>query len=108
MIGVVRVGVAVVIVVVERNVRVVALDEATTGCVIPRCRKCQAGVFGQGINSLHQTLSECDFADNQAAIVILNRSGHDLSSRSRAFVHQHNHWIFASTIAVSRRVALLG
>src|SRR5581483_3804203 len=62
----------VVVVVVEGNACVVPLNQAAARCVVLRGSQGQAGVFGQRVNRLHQSLAESGFTRDQAAIVILN------------------------------------
>ena len=99
---------AVVIVVVERDVRVVALNQASARRVVLGGRQRQAGVFRQRIHGLHQTLAKCVFADDQPAIVVLNRARNNLGRRCRATIDQHHQRIFLAAIAVARNIALLG
>ena len=68
------VGLAIVIVVVERDVAVVALDQPSAGRVVVSRGQRQAGVLRQRIYRLNQALAEGDFTHDQTAIMILNRS----------------------------------
>src|SRR5579872_213477 len=97
---------AVVVVVVERNVAVITLNQSAAGCVVVGRRQRQSGIFGQRIHSLHQALAERDFTGNQPAIVILNRSGDDLSRRRSQPVDQNYDRIILAAIAVLRNVTL--
>ena len=103
-----RFGFAVVVVVVERNVAVVALDQPSTGRVIVRRGERQASIFRQRIHSLHQTLAKRDFARDQPAVVVLNRSGNNLRRRSGEPVHQNHQRIILPAVAMLRHVTLLG
>ena len=64
----------------------------------------QAGVFGQRIYGLHQALAERGLAQDQAAVVILQRAGDDLGRRSREVVDQHHDGIIAPAVAVARLI----
>src|SRR5580658_7319187 len=101
-------AVAVVIIVVERNVAVVALNQASAGRVVARRGQRQSSVFGQWIYGLHQSLAEGDFAHDQAAVMILNCAGNNFGGGSCRAVDQHYDGIIFSAIAVLRDVALLG
>ena len=107
-IGVVLVlfALAVVVIVVERDVGVIALNQTSARRVVLRRGQRQAGVLGERIDGLHQTFAESGFADNQSAIMVLNRAGNDLRCRSRAAIHQHDQRIFLAAVAVRRRVTL--
>ena len=60
----------------------------------------QSGVFRKRINGLHQALAESGFADDQAAVVILNGAGHDFRRRSGAAIDQHDQRIIFAAIAM--------
>ncbi len=102
-----RAGV-VVVVVVERNACVVALDEAARGRVVVIGGQRQAGILAQVVDGLHQALAEGGFADDQRAVVILQRAGDDLSRRSGAAVDQHDDGEGLAVVAVGRGVVLVG
>ena len=78
------------IIVVERDVRIVALNQASAGRVVVSGGQSQASIFGERINGLHQAFAKSGFADNQPAIMILNRASHDFRRRSRAAVNQNH------------------
>src|SRR5580704_7417890 len=99
---------AIEIIVVKRNVGVVALNQTSAGRVVVSCGERESGIFGQRIDGLHQTLAECGFADDQATVVILNSSGDNFSRGSGAAVDQNHQRIFFAAVAVTRGVALLG
>ena len=67
----------------------------------------QSGVFGQRIHGLHQALAERDFADDQAAVVILDCARNNFSCRSGESVHQNDNRIILAAVAMLRDVALL-
>src|SRR5262249_45337070 len=79
--GVVR-GVAVgvipalacVVIVVEGNASVIALDQAPAGRVVLGRGQRQAGILGKRIDGLHQAFTESYLAHNESTIVILNGS----------------------------------
>ena len=99
---------AVEVIVVERNVGVVTLNQASARRVVLGRGQRQTGVLRQRINRLHQTFAESSFADDQAAIMILNRAGNNLSRRCGSAVHQHDQRIFLAAVAVRGDVTLLG
>src|SRR5262249_52044872 len=68
---------ALVVILVERNRLVVALNEAAAGRVVASSRQGKAGVFAERLNGLHEALAESGFAYNQATIVILHGAGDD-------------------------------
>src|SRR5260370_22090504 len=106
-VGVILLALPVVVVIVEREVRVIALDETSAGGVVLGGGKCEAGMFGQWIDGLHQALAEGYFACDEAAIVILNGSGDDFGGRSGAAIHQHYERIVFAAVATGCHVPLL-
>src|SRR5258705_7269902 len=68
-----------VVVVIERDVVVVALDEAAGRRVVVVGGKSQTRVLGDSEDGLNETLAEGGFADDQSAIVILQGAGDDFS-----------------------------
>src|SRR5271167_287236 len=97
----------VVVVVVQRDIAVIALNQTAAGGVVLGRGQRQSGVLRQRIHGLHQALAEGGLAGDQAAIVVLNGAGNNLSRRSRAAVHQHHQRILLAAIAMSRLVNLL-
>src|SRR5579863_6632804 len=87
---------------------VVTLDQASAGGVIVSGGECQSGIFGERINGLNQPFAEGNLARDQAAVMILNSSGDNLSRRCRESVHQDNQRIILPAIAMLRHVTLLG
>ena len=68
----------VVVVVVERDAGVVALDEPARRRVVVIGGQRQAGVLAQVVDRLNETFAERDLAHDQCAIVILQRATHNL------------------------------
>src|SRR5579864_5099018 len=99
---------AIVVIVVERDVAIVALDKASARSVVVSGGERQSGVFGQRVHGLHQTLAERDFANDQTAVVILDRARNNFSRRSRQAIHENDNRIVLATVAMLRDVALLG
>ncbi len=94
-------------IVVERNILVIALDQAAAGRVITgRCQR-QAGVLAQAGNGLHEALSEALLADHQAAVMILDRAGNDFRSRGGAAVDDHHQRHGHAAVAAHGVVAAL-
>ena len=87
---VLRAFVAVLVVLEERLVRVVALDQAAAGRVVVRDGQQQRRAFGERELRLHQALAERVLAQDPGAVVILQRAGDDLRRRRRLAVHQHH------------------
>ena len=106
MVRVIVLAVTVVVIVVEREIGVIALNQASARRVVLGSGECKAGVLRQRIDGLHQSFTEGDFADNQAAIVVLDRSGDDFGRRCRAAIHQHHQRIIPSTVTMGRNVPL--
>ena len=98
----------VVVVIVERDAGVVALDEAAGRRVVVIGGERQAGVFAQVVDSLHQAFAEGGFADDQRAVVILQCAGNDLRRRSRAAIDQHHDGEGLAAVAMCCRVVLIG
>ena len=97
-----------VVIVVERDACVIALDEAAGRRVVVIRSEGKAGVFTEVVNGLHQALAEGGFAHDQGAIVILQRAGNDLGRRGGVAVHQHDDGKGLAIIAVGRDVVLIG
>ena len=92
-----------VVVIEERDVGIIALDQAAAGRVVVRGGERQAGVIAQRENGLHQSLAEGGLAQNPGAVMILQRAGDDLRGRSGIAIHQHHDRIIVAVIAVARR-----
>src|SRR5882724_2422472 len=82
--------ITVIVVVVERDARVFALDQPSTGRVVLGGGECKAGIFCKRINRLDQTFAEGSFTHDQTAVVILDGAGDDLGRGSRAAIHQYD------------------
>src|SRR5262249_16451094 len=91
---------AVVVVVVERNACVLALNQAAAGRVVLGGSECQAGIFRKRIHRLYQALAKGGFTYNQPAIVVLDGAGDNFRGGSRAAIDQHHQRIFFAAIAV--------
>src|ERR1700691_2772471 len=98
--------IAIVIIIVKRNVAVVALDQPSAWSVIMSRGQSQPCVLRQRIHGLYQAFAKRDFTHNQSAIVVLNRSGDDLCRGRGQAVHQHYKRIILATVAVLRYVTL--
>jgi hypothetical protein len=98
--------VLVIVVIEERLIGVIALDEAAAGCIEMGRGERQAGVFGERIDGLHQPFAESGFAQYPAAIVILQGAGDNLGGGSRRAVHQHDDGILMPVVAVAGGVSL--
>ncbi len=85
-----RRGVVPVVVIEERNVAVVALDQPPAGRVVLGRGQRQAGILDDRINRLDQPLAERVIAENPRAVVILQCAGDDLRSARRIAVDQYH------------------
>ena len=65
------------VIVVERNVGVVTLNQAHAGRVILRRGQGQTGILRKRIDSLNQPFAESSFSHDQAAIMILYSSSNN-------------------------------
>ena len=101
-------GAGVVVIVVERNACVVALDEAAGRRVVVIGGEREAGVFAEVVDGLHQALAEGGFAHDQRAVVILQRAGDDFGRRSGVAIDQHDDGEGLAVVAVRRHVVLVG
>ena len=95
----------IVVIVVERDVFVIALDQPAAGSVVARGGQQQRGIFAERELRLHEALAEACLADDQAAIVILNGAGDDFRSRRALAVDQHDERNLDALIAAHRIVA---
>ncbi len=71
-------------------------------------RQGEAGVLAEVVDGLHQALAEGGFADDQGAIVILQRAGDDLGGRSGIAIDQHDDRESLAVVAVGGCVDLVG
>src|SRR6185312_535694 len=78
----VLIGVAVEVVIVERDVGVIALNQASAGGVVLGGCKREPSVLRERKNRLHQSLAKGDFARDQAAVVVLNGAGQNFRGGS--------------------------
>src|ERR1700691_5218349 len=97
----------IIVIIVERNILVVALDQAPAGGVVTRGGEQHSGVFAERELSLHQALTEAGFSNDQAAIVVLNGARHDFRGRGALSVDQHNDGNFQALISTQGVIAPL-
>jgi len=97
-----------VVVVVERDVIIVALNEAAGRCVVVIGGESETGVFGDLEDGLDQALAECGFADDECAVVILQCAGDDLSRRSSVAIDQDDDGELWSVFAARGAIDLVG
>ena len=71
-------AIAIEVIVVKRDIAVVALNQAAARRVVLCRGQCEASVIRKWIHRLNQTFAEGDLANDQPPIVVLNRSGHNL------------------------------
>src|SRR6266566_3371270 len=81
---------AVEIVVVERDIRIIALNQTSAGRVVFGGGQSQACVLRKRIDRLHEPFAEGGFAGYQSAVMILNGAGNNFLRRSRAAIDKHN------------------
>ena len=98
----------VVVVVVQRDAGVVALDQAARRRVVVVGGQRQAGILAQVVDGLHQALAEGGFAHDQRAVVILQRAGDNLGRRGRVAVDQHHDGEGLAAVAVGGGVVQVG
>ncbi len=97
----------IVVIIVERNVFVIALNQAAAGGVITRSGEQQSSVFAERKLGLHQAFAEASFADHQAAVMILYGARNDFGSGGALPVDQHHHGNFDSLVSAHGVVAAL-
>lgn len=101
-------GVAHVVVIVERDVVVGALDEASAGRVVVKGREREAGVVGDLVDRLDEALAKGGFAYDEGAVVILQRTGDDLCGGCGVAVYQDDDGIFiAAALSVIGAIDLV-
>ena len=93
-------------VVIERGVKVVPLDQASTRRIVMRRRQRQARTLAERVDRLHQTLAETSLAHHQGAVMVLQRSGHDLGGAGCLAIDQHHDGVVLPAFAVPSVVAL--
>jgi hypothetical protein len=64
--------------------------------------------FGEVVDGLDEAFAEGGFADDQGAVMILQRAGDDLSGGGRVAVHDHDDGEGVAAVAVRGRVDLVG
>ncbi len=67
-----------------------AVDRAPGRRQIARSRELDGRAFAERHHGLHGTFAVCRLADDARAVMILQRSGHDLGRRGRAAIHEHD------------------
>src|ERR1700730_9727716 len=97
----------IVVVIVERNIFVIALNQAATRGVVTRSGEQQSSVFTERKLGLHQAFAEAIFTDHQAAIVILYGARNDFRRGGALPVDQHHHGNSDALIAAHGVVATL-
>src|SRR6185437_2222523 len=97
-----------VVVVEERNVRIVPLNQTPAGSVIVLGGEGKPGVVAQRVNGLHQTLTECRVAQYPGAVMILQRTRYNLRSGGRITVHENNNRVALAIPAAMSQVGLFG
>src|SRR5262249_26662116 len=80
---------ALVVVFVERDGFVIALNQAATGGVVAGRGKRKARIFTERLYSLNEALAERRFADDEAPVVVLHSSRDDFGGRGGVIVHQN-------------------
>src|SRR5205809_4912592 len=81
---------AVEIVVIERNIRIIALNQTSAWRVVFGGGQSQAGVLRKRIDRLHEPFAEGGFTGHQSAVMILNGAGNNFRRRSRPAIDEHN------------------
>src|ERR1700687_821341 len=97
-----------VVIVVQRDLLLITLDEATAWRVVASGRQRQAGIFTQTGDCLNQSLPKAGFADHQTPIMVLNRSGNDFRRRSGKAIDQDDDRYSNALIPVDCPVSALG
>src|SRR5580704_6631580 len=91
---------ALVVIFVQRDGFVIALNQAAARRVVTSSGKRQAGVFCERRDGLDQALAESCFTNDQAAIVILHSAGDDLRGGGGVVIHddheRHGHALVAA------------
>src|SRR5579859_2231358 len=100
-------SIAVIKVVVERDVRVVPLNQTAARSVVTGGGEQQKGFLAQGVFALHETLAKTWLAHHQGAVVILQGTRHNFSSAGGIAVDENDHGIFISLVAPCREPSLL-
>src|SRR5580700_2905350 len=97
----------VVVIIVERDVFVITLNQAAAGRVITGSGEQQSRVFAERELGLHQTLAEARFADDQAAVMILYGPRNDFGSGSALPIDEDDDGDFKSLVSAHGVVAAL-
>src|SRR5437870_3732054 len=92
------------VVVIERDVRVVALNQPSARGVVLSGGQCQSRVLVERIYSLNQSLAERSFAYDQSPVMVLDGSSDDLCSGSRASIYQHDEGILLAPVPMTGHI----
>lgn len=97
-----------VVVVVEGDVVVRALDESPRGGVVVVGGEGEAGVLGDLEDGLDEAFAEGGFADDESTVVILECPGDDLSGGGGVAIDEDNDGVLAGVGAAGGAVDLVG
>src|SRR5579862_280713 len=96
--------IAIVIVIIQRDAGIIALDQASAGGVVLGSGQCQSGILGKRVDGLDKALAKGGFTRNQATIMVLNGAGDNLRRGSCSAIYQHDQGIILARIAAVRAI----
>src|SRR5260370_38959288 len=100
-------NVALVVIFVERNGVIVALNEAAAGRVVTGRSQRESSVFAQRSDGLHQALAERGFTHDKATVVVLHCAGNDFGGGSGVAINENHEWDVVALIPANRVVAAI-
>ena len=94
--------------IVEHSLLVILLDTATAGRIIARGSQSDGATVGQNKFLLHQSLAKGPATDNQTTVVILHRTGKNLTGAGAEFVDEYSDLgILERTVAVAPHLSVV-
>src|SRR5687767_8903084 len=66
------------------------LNQPSAGRVVASGCECETGVPADAVDGLHERFPECGFANDERAIVVLQRTAYDLGGARAIAVHEHD------------------
>ena len=98
---------ALVVVLIERDGFVIALNQSAARSVVAGGGEREARVFAERLYGLYEPLTERSLTDDEAAIVILHRAGNNFRGRGGVVIHQDDERNRDALIAADGVIAMV-